>query len=305
MTVETSQPPAASKLGHVLPLLRCPESGQRLIERGDELVSEDGTHRYGKFQGIPDLRRPPQRLLIDLPWYEPWDDLKQLDFAYPQPLHSPDLPFHLDAYQAGIAGPQGNGRRILEIGCAARHTEPYFKSRGFEYVGTDYDKRGQGPHVMADGRNLPFADESFDLCYAMAVYEHLICPLTATVESFRVLKPGGTFFGSAAFVYGFHDVASFHHMSSAGLLCVLKAAGFEDVRIWPGWPYYKAIPSWAFCGASGTPWRVFSGTAMALSEWSYTTVSNVIRRMTGKKLINLQERRSQIAGGLNFAARKP
>jgi SAM-dependent methyltransferase len=179
-----------------------------------------------------------------VPWYEPWHDLKSQRFDFPRRLPSSDIPFQLDEFQAGIAGAEGNGRWILEIGCASRHAEPYFTARGFKYVGSDYNKRGSGPHLMADAHNLPFADQSFDLVYSMAVLEHLICPLTAAIEAARVLRPGGAFFGSAAFIYGFHDVASFHHMS------------------------------------------------------------NTIRRMIRKKPINLQERRSQIAGGLNFSARK-
>jgi hypothetical protein len=106
-------------------------------------------------------------------------------------------------------------------------------------------------------------------------------------------------------VYGFHDVASFHHMSSAGLLCVLRAAGFENVRIWPGWPYQLAIPGWAFRGHFGAPWRLATQAFLSAAERSYATLSNVIRRILGKQLVNLQERRTQCAGGLNFSARKP
>lgn len=295
---------AARKDPEWLGIARCPVSGQRLTAQGDTLISTDGAHRYGSFEGIPDLRRPPARLRVDVPWYEPWNDLKSQKFDYPQPLHSPDLPFHLDAYQAGIAGAEGRGRAILEIGCSARGAEPYFTSRGFRYVGTDYDKRGRGPHLMADAHNLPFVDGAFDLVYAMAVLEHLISPLTAAMEAARVLRPGGTFFGSAAFVYGFHDVASFHHLSNAGLLCVLRAAGFGEVRIWPGWAYQEAIPAWAFRGGSGLPWRLATRWTLAFSEWSYTALSNLVRRIAAKRPIDLQERRTQCAGGLNFAARK-
>ena len=287
-----------------LAIARCPVSGQRLLVEGDALVTADGRRRYGRFEGIPDLRRSPARFKIDLPWYEPWSDLESQTFVFPEPLEAPDLPFHLDAHQAAIAGPEGRGRWILEIGCATRHAERYFTSRGFRYVGTDYDKRGRGPHLFADAHNLPFVDESFDLVYAMAVLEHLVSPLTAAAEAARILRAGGTFFGSAAFVYGFHDKASFNHMSSGGLLCMLRTVGFDDVQIWPGWPYQESIPAWAFRGLSGAPWRLVTRSLLSLGEWSYTAVSNVARRLAGKPQINILERRAHCCGGLNFAARK-
>ena len=286
-------------------ILRCPQCGGALSQDATGLVCTTGDHRYPSVNGIPDLRCPPPRLTIDVEWYEPWEQLERMAFSFPERLEADDLPYHLDAYQAAIAGPDGSDRRLLEIGCAARHCEPYFAARGFEYVGLDCDIRGRGPHVLGDAHNLPFSDGSFDLYYAMSVYEHLTSPLTAALEAHRVLKPGGVIFGSAAFVYGLHDRASFFHMTAAGQLCVLRSAGFRNVRLWPGWRYWQSIPNMAFKGPFATPWRWTAMAALAFAEWTFAGVSNVARRLVGREALDRQVRHTHTAGGINFAATKP
>jgi ubiquinone/menaquinone biosynthesis C-methylase UbiE len=48
--------------------------------------------------------------------------------------------------------------------------------------------------VHADVRNLPFEDQSFDVCYSGGVIEHFISgPEPIIAEGLRVLKPGGIF----------------------------------------------------------------------------------------------------------------
>jgi SAM-dependent methyltransferase len=203
-----------------------------------------------------------------------------------------------------VAGSQGDGRWILEIGCGERQCEPYFTKRGFHYVGTDVDVRGQGPHLLADAHNLPFADGSFDLYTSMAVYEHLASPLLAALEAHRVLAPGGVFFGTSAFVYGFHDRASFNHMTHAALLWTFRTAGFSDLRIWPDWSYTQSIPEMGFPGKEGWPWRASAQAVLALLEWSYTRTSNLMRKLVGKRPLDLLARNVHKAGSLSFVARK-
>lgn len=291
-------------LAELLPRLRCPRSRQGLEHHGEELRSVDGGNVYSIVEGCPDLRCPPERLRIDRPWYEPWEDLERLLMSPPAPLPSPDLPHHLDKHLAGVAGDRGEGRWILEVGCGERQCEDWFTPRGFRYVGTDVDRRGPGPHLMADAHNLPFADESFDLITSMAVYEHLVSPLTAALEAHRVLRPGGVFFGSSAFVYGFHDRASFHHMSHAGLLSVLRSAGFEVQRVWPDWSYPSAIAEMGFRGLPGAPWRTATRGFLSLAEWTFTRISNLARGLARKSPLDRAAREIHTAGSVSFVARR-
>lgn len=289
----------------LLPRLRCPASSQALRAAEGRLRTVDGKHEYAVRDGVADLRVPPHSLRVNLPWLELWDELDAMRFDPPAPLAASDLPYHLDARLAAIPGEQGDGRWIVEIGCGERRCEPYFAKRGFRYVGTDVDVRGRGPHLLADAHNLPFVDGSFDLYTSMAVYEHLACPLLAAMEAHRVLKPGGTFFGTAAFVYGFHDRASFNHMTHAALYWTFRMAGFEQVRIWPDWYYWQSIPEMGFPGREGLPWRAAAKAGLVALERSYTLASKAARALAGKKPLDLAARNVHKAGSLSFAARRP
>lgn len=46
---------------------------------------------------------------------------------------------------------------------------------------------------LADGRRLPFADNSFDVALSLDVLEHIEFPREAVSEMVRVIRPGGTF----------------------------------------------------------------------------------------------------------------
>lgn len=289
----------------LLPILRSPVCGTPLRRADGRLETVDGSRCFPLTDGVFDLRFPPTRLRIDVPWFEPWEEIDSIELTPPRPLTADGLPYHLDANLAAIPGESGNGRRILEIGCGERQCEDWFVPRGFEYVGTDVDVRGRGPHLLADAHNLPFIDGAFDFYTSMAVYEHLVSPLTAALEAYRVLKPGGVFFGSAAFVYGFHDRASFHHMTHGGLFWMLRSVGFEVERMWPDWDYPSSIAEMAFPGNQGLPWRVSVRALLKAADWSFTTTSSLARRVFGSKPLKASERNIHTAGSVSFLARRP
>lgn len=287
-------------------LLRCPATHGKLVVKDGELKTVDATNIYPIVQNVPDLRRTPDNLNINVPWYEPWEDLETVNLAYPPfTVSGENLPKHLDRHLASIAGDDGRGRSILEIGCGDRQCEPWFVERNFNYVGSDIDFRGNGPHVLADVHNLPFIDNSFDLVTSMAVAEHLVSPIKAAQEIFRVLKPGGTYFGTSAFVYGFHDKASFHHMSHAGLFYVLRVAGFNVERLWPDWYYQDAIPEMVFRGSAAAPWRVPLTILLRILDWTFVRSSNLARKLVGKSAIDEFERQLHTAGSVSFVAHRP
>lgn len=301
-----SSPDRGDVLAELLPALRCPRSHRALRREGDRLLAEGAEHAYPLEAGVPDLMVAPERLQVNLPWIDPFEALPQLQMGAPEPLNAPDLPYHLHPALASVPGNEGRGRWILEVGCGERKCEPYFRDRGFRYVGTDADNRGIGPHLKVDAHNLPFVDGWFDFYFSLAVYEHLASPLQAAMEAFRVLKPGGTMFGTAAFVYGFHDRASFNHMTHAGLMWTLQMAGFTDIRIWPDWKYTDAIPEMAFgTGAEGGPWRVAARTLLKVLDGSFVAFSRAARRLGGKRPLDTTLRDVYGASSLTYVARKP
>ncbi len=100
-----------------------------------------------------------------------------------------------------------SGQRLLDIGCGpgtitvglAKAVAPG------EVVGIDLpesqlsvarqnaaqSKLNNARFVVASIYELPFADETFDVVFAHAVFEHLKEPVSAIKEIHRVLKPGG------------------------------------------------------------------------------------------------------------------
>lgn len=116
------------------------------------------------------------------------------------------------------------GELALDLGCGRAAHRPLIERCGFTYAGIDYGN----PHapMHADAHALPFADGAFGFVLSVAVIEHLAHPLRALQEVRRVLRPGGRFVGSVAFLEPFHGGSYYHH-SHRGIAHGLLAAGFE------------------------------------------------------------------------------
>lgn len=72
--------------------------------------------------------------------------------------------------------------RVLDVGCAAGRDTRILKDMGFDVIGSDLAKnlltiaRRENPDivfVLADIRELPFADNSFDAIWSSAVLHHV------------------------------------------------------------------------------------------------------------------------------------
>jgi SAM-dependent methyltransferase len=97
-----------------------------------------------------------------------------------------------------------SGRLVLEVGCGAGVDLARFARGGAKVTGVDlaasavalakanFSQQGlSGEFRVADGEELPFANDSFDLVYAHGVVQYTANPGRLVAECHRVLKPGG------------------------------------------------------------------------------------------------------------------
>lgn len=108
-----------------------------------------------------------------------------------------------------------SGSRILEIGAGPGNEFSEFLSQRGTVTGLDVDPEVQAnpwvsEAVVFDGREIPFADSSFDVCCSNWVLEHVQDPAAHFREVARVLRPGG--------VYCFRTPNLYHYVSMGAKL---------------------------------------------------------------------------------------
>jgi SAM-dependent methyltransferase/uncharacterized protein YbaR (Trm112 family) len=87
-----------------------------------------------------------------------------------------------------------------------------------------------GPRIalIADGHDLPFADDSFDGVIVQAVLEHVVDPYRCVEEIHRVLKPAGLVYAETPFMQQVHggryDFTRFTHLGHRRVF-----RGFEEI----------------------------------------------------------------------------
>jgi ubiquinone/menaquinone biosynthesis C-methylase UbiE len=91
--------------------------------------------------------------------------------------------------------------QLLEVGCGTGHWSEYFGSKGFEVTGIDISadmiKVAQRKNIInsrfeiADGENLPFVAQSFDIAAAITTLEFTSNPAKMLSEMARCVKKNG------------------------------------------------------------------------------------------------------------------
>jgi malonyl-CoA O-methyltransferase len=135
--------------------------------------------------------------------------------------------------------PQGSYDRVLDIGSGVGflHDELKISVKSRHYVSLDLvqpmllEQKGAGASlVAADGEELPFADDSFDLLASSSAMQWYGAPEKSIPQSFRVLKHGGKF-AIAVFTDGtLRELADVSARTGFGSVKQLKSCAFyEDI----------------------------------------------------------------------------
>ena len=171
--------------------------------------------------------------------------------------------------------PELKGKRILEVGCSdgltcdlLSHEKPEAISGIdiLETVGLLY----QNPIITYHKMNAEypqFDDETFDLCYSIATFEHVADPFRAVTEMRRVTKPGGYCYIQAGPLY----YSPFgHHMF-----------GYFDEYPWIHLRLSKEDIV-EYCKQKGIDGRLRSDRGISAEEYVYAMINT--RHINGKLL---------------------
>jgi SAM-dependent methyltransferase len=162
---------------------------------------------------------------------------------------------------------RGDGRRVLDVGCAAGYLSEILAQRGFAVTCVDWPNTPHLPTVEFAGADLdeglPPVEGRFDFVICADVLEHLRAPLRLLQECRERLAPGGVLVASlpnSGHVYfrwnvmmgrfpqherGLFDSTHLHFYTWNGWNDLLRRAGFqvESVRC-SGVPVALAMPGW-------------------------------------------------------------
>ena len=203
--------------------------------------------------------------------------------------------------------PDGEGF-FLDYACGGGRRE-WVESKGYDYIGLDY-YLDYGVNLLANGMNIPLKDNTISVCTSIVTMEHLSDPWQANQEIFRVLKPGGLYVGSAAFLYAFHE-RSYYHMTHLGLSHLLEKSGFFIEELIPFKKSgFDSLARSLFIIKQPTSFVVSSifEITMFLRKIGAKLASKIYAKDKMKSMrINefLGEEKMRFAAGFIFAARKP
>jgi SAM-dependent methyltransferase len=144
---------------------------------------------------------------------------------------------------AGTGATARNGStKVLDLGCGAGDSMKFFQeiSPAVEWFGVDIQdsqevrtRTRQDANIATyDGVHLPYEEGLFDLVYSCQVLEHVRHPDVLLPDVFRVLKPGGAFVGSVAYLEPYHSYSIFN-FTPYGLMSVCRDAGLDMLELRP------------------------------------------------------------------------
>lgn len=311
----------ADVLAAPLEILACPFCGAGLTHR-DSIVACSGCGQNYRVTaaGQVDLRLPrPRKTTVEFELGGNTDgsaDSPPQDFGFLRPNPDPQLlyntipipPLLLDGnrltpellsyFPKAQPGKKGY---MLDLGCGGQPFREICRHTNFEYVGMDYD--GDLPMLLGDAHALPFPDQTFDFIVSFAVWEHLHNPFVAAKEAFRVLKPGGIFIGTVAFLEPFHLRSYFHH-THLGTYHVLQSAGLSVKVVAPNivWNSLRAQSRMALFPHAPEPFTRLAVFPVYLMHRLWWWLGHKVRK---DMQTSNHQRVLTTTGGYRFVAVKP
>jgi SAM-dependent methyltransferase len=260
-----------------------PGTNERLQfdERGYSRV--EGGSRYRALRGVPILRAEPPPTVI-----------------MPSSHVSGAIAQDRVHYMCGLSG-----YTLLMGGGNLAFSHPNVVDVEFNlYTNTD---------VVADAHLLPFQDDTFDLFFAMNVFEHLRQPFVAAKEALRVLKPGGELHLHTAFLQPLHE-EPIHYFNATEFGGREWLRDFESVEclVSPNFNPLYSLAWFSFELLALVEKHLGSGAAKTIGNltvaeaarfWTQPLDWNPAMHEMFFKLPEQAQRR--IAAGFDFKARKP
>jgi len=147
-------------------------------------------------------------------------------------------------YDGDIIELFSNLKSILDLGCGTGFIGKYIKGRT---IGIDLDigalkvAKENEEVLIASGIYLPFKNESFSGVIAKDILEHLLHPLVAVNEIYRVLERGGIVYASVPDANTnkvWDDYTHVRPFTKRSLKSLFEDGGFSVKKIW----YISTIP---------------------------------------------------------------
>lgn len=188
----------------------------------------------------------------------------------------PDRPYAAYGVRQMIADtlPREGAVRVLDIGCGAGGKRDWFTALNpaVDWAGIDIpesyniaDRENPPAGVrLYDGVNIPFAAESFDICFSNQVFEHVAKPAELLRDVRRVIRPGGRFIGAVSGLEPYHW-HSLYNYTPLGWKTIVEENGFRLTGL------YAAADVLALTLHHWTPRRGELGS-MAEKSWLFAAL---------------------------------